>query len=214
MTDNTYTPRPGTKVAQATQAMLDGPMPTVALGAVMDCPPGNVSAFLKPALENGFIIKLKDESGLLHFSLKGMVVDERFTPFDSGGGGTSPNALGKPLTEAPLVRSVKSPAVGPSAAAIAFANPFAKFRSSTAAPRETYDELKERLKRPAGAKPAAEASPPPASPLTQDPAVEKFVAGMFSNGDLQIAVGDKNITLCLDHTRQLRTFLDKIKEIS
>lgn len=214
MADKIYIPRLGSKVALAIDAMRDGPKSRDEVAKLFGCEPRDLHAFLNDPLKNGLLIKLKDQDGLLHFGVKGTVFDERFTPYESGGKGTSTNARGKPLTEAPLVRSVKSPSVGPSAAAIAFANPFAKIRSSTAAPHETYDELKERLKRPAGAKPAAEASPPAPPPLTQDPAVEKFVAGLFSNGELKIEVGDKNITLSLDHTRQLLTFLEKIKEFS
>jgi hypothetical protein len=118
-----YTPRPGSKVALATAALLDGPMTTAQLGKAMECDGNAVDAMLSAARKNGFVIKLKDETGLLHFGLGGMVVDERFTPYERDGGGTSRNALGRPLTDAPLRRSVSSPEM-PSAHAIAFANVF------------------------------------------------------------------------------------------
>lgn len=127
-----YTPRPGSKVAAAFAALLDGPQPSAALATAMGCTSKNVTTMLRPATEHAALLLLKDETGLRHYALAGMPVDERF------------KADNRSLTEAPLVRRVTRHAP-PSAAALAAANPFRRgnwpavqdsTESSTPAPQE------------------------------------------------------------------------------
>lgn len=77
----TYKPRPGSSSSKAVQALLDGPMPAKALGNVMGVPPENVNANLNGAINGHVIVKVQDESGLLHYALPGMELDDRFKPY-------------------------------------------------------------------------------------------------------------------------------------
>jgi hypothetical protein len=119
-----YTPRVGSKVAMAYQALIDGPMTVAQLAIAMSLPPNNVHNTLKPALSHEGLVRLRDETGLAYFSLAGMPVDERFSRI-AHEYGTSANARGRPLADKPTVRHVTSHE-SPSAAALAAANPFRK----------------------------------------------------------------------------------------
>ena len=78
MASSTYTPRPGSKVALAVAALLDGPMNCQQLASAMGSKPNSVHAMLSVAQANNVVNVAKDESGLAHFYLVGMPIDERF----------------------------------------------------------------------------------------------------------------------------------------
>lgn len=73
-----YSPRPGSKVAMAISAMLNGPMTAQELGKVVQRASTAVNALLLRALAHSAIIKIKDKTGRLYFALPGTPLDERF----------------------------------------------------------------------------------------------------------------------------------------
>lgn len=89
---NAYTPRPGTKVATATEALKNGPMTTSQLSKLLDVPSGNVGANLQTAIAAGFIIRLKDESELLHFALASKDIPDGFAACDGSTGSKTETA--------------------------------------------------------------------------------------------------------------------------
>lgn len=188
MKEATYTPRPGSKVEAAAQALRDGPMTAKDLAEAIGSEIKNLHAMLSASIEHGVIVRVKDQTGLPHYALGGTVLDERF------------DAYAGHLGVRALVRSVKSPSVSASPEALAAANPF---RSRVAVAHKAGAEhepvkpkeksLMEKLLH--------------ARAVSQE---KRLVAGLFNNGELMISTGAESIRLNQGQTRELFDYLDKI----
>lgn len=213
MKEKSYEPRPGTKVALAVAAMLDGPMTVQDLAKAMSCPTGDVGAQLFAAVKNGFLVRVIDETRIRHYALANMPLDERFTKT----GETEEPAKSKPnghqgafpsnpfpvsnlaAPGAPKTVKVPSPASHSSGGAL----------EGTAKVTVTNSGSDGRSR---GAVEAAVALAVLRKPPPEIPPTPKFVAGFFSNGELTINVDDHQLTLSKDNIIELRTFLKTIQE--
>lgn len=205
MNTTTYTPRPGTKVALVADALSEGPMNTAQIGELLKMDPSGLNALLAIPLDREFFIKVKDAAGLLHYALGGTVLSERFTALPSFlNVGPADRHRGPELADAPVVKRVAAPSVTPSASAMAFAHPFRRSAAS-----EQPEAVSTDAAEPATA--AEQTAKAPAAPAT--PAEKSLVAGLFSNGELEIAVGNQSLRLSASHTRELFDYLDKITDM-
>ncbi|WP_136414780.1 hypothetical protein [Herbaspirillum sp. ST 5-3] len=199
MNSENYTPRAGSKVEAATQALNDGPMTTAQLASAIGMAKCDLPATLSAAIDHGVIRRVKDETGLMHYALCGQVLDGRFT--DAGG---------RTMPDTQMVRSVTKPSVNASAEALGAANLFGARGGIFPA-----NPLTARPKEPVARKPRAmakvETSPVASEPPAQQE--EKLVAGLFNTGELMISAGEKSIRLSQQHTRELFEYLDKITDM-
>lgn len=196
-----YTPRPGTKTAEAYGLLLDGPQSAAYIASAIGIAPNNVMNVLNSAIDHGQIIKLRDETNLLHYALAGMPVDERFSAF-GGGNGESSNTRGKPLTDAPLVRKVSNPKP-PVLTAFDAADPFGLLARQQA-------QEKSNASQPAiiPASKTVETLPLPKSETTPT----AFSAAIFSTGEMLIRFDGQTVNLSPDHALQLRKFINRFQE--
>ncbi|MES2126683.1 MAG: hypothetical protein V4463_05370 [Pseudomonadota bacterium] len=205
MSKSSYTPQPGSKISAAIQALLDGPMTAIALGNVMTAPANSVPQMLVKPIKEGMIIKLQDKTGLLHFSLPGMAVDESFTAWTSVE--RAPKAPKPPPRAAEAAAPFKVDAADPfglvaARAGVAKRSPEGAAASVFSAP--TADQVKHFANRA----PVPKTPPPTSDPFTTSP----FVAALFSTGDLLIQVGEASVRLSREHQEQLQQYVSRFKE--
>jgi hypothetical protein len=205
-----FSPRPGSKVSLAVQALLDGPMNTEALAGVMDSPSNSVRGMLSIPVERGLLVKVQDSTGMLHYALTGMSIDEQFVPYK----GRAPGEAKLPLS--PVLYPQAKTNVNP-------ADPFGLLARSkapadvgvrpAAALSVVKDEARSEIqeeKMPAPREPVippAAAPAPAAAPITLAPAAGSFEAAAFLSGDLVITVDGVSVRLTPAHQLQLDGFL-------
>lgn len=188
-----YSPRPGSKISVAIQALLDGPMSSDALSNAMRSPSNSISQMLKAPVEHGLIVKVQDNTGLLHYACAGMPIDDKFIPY-MGCTGAALDGRAVPL------RAVVNPA-----------DPFglvAKQATQRPAARESRSASATstpHAHRAANVKPL----PPAAAPSNDE---VPFVAALFSTGELMIKVGEDMVMLSRSHQVQLRQYVARFEE--
>lgn len=236
MKEQSYAPRPGTKVALAVSAMLGGPMTIQDLGKAMNCPPKDVNAMLFVALKNGYMVRVKDETGLLHYALGSMPIDERFTKIGETDKAEEPAKArqnwnqGKfpsnpfpvsgefvPSTPPKQIVKVIAHGGGPNGAGkSAGQEPIVGAGGGSTTPvAAPQPDIKVLTTYPAGGGGKSEPatiSASPSQPTIANPPMCGFIAGWFSNGKLLINADGESITLSEDYTARLRTFLKTIPE--
>jgi len=196
--NDVYTPRPGSKVSLAIQALLDGPMTSEGLAAVMSSPTNSVRGMLYAPVERGLLLRVQDATGLLHYALAGMAIDEQFTPYQ----GREPSEVRKPVS--PILYPQARMNVDP-------ADPFglvAKKSEQPAVPAPAAAPVLTLAPKPKEEAPVPEpvAAPIPlAAPVT----CNLFEAAVFSSGDLLISVGIVSVRLTPEHQRQLNDFMSR-----
>ncbi|MFZ3286231.1 MAG: hypothetical protein WA191_05230 [Telluria sp.] len=188
-----YSPRPGSKISAAIQALLDGPMPTDALANAMRSPSNSISQMLKAPMEHGLIVKVQDNTGLLHYACAGMSLDDKFMPYAGRAGTMSPETVVPP-------RAAVNPA-DPFGLVAKQATQRPAARKSRSAPATSTPQAH----RAANVKPL----PPAAVPSNEE---VPFVAALFSTGDLMIKVGEDTVMLSRSHQVQLRQYVARFEE--
>lgn len=190
---NTYKPRSGSAGVKAIQALLDGPMSSKELGPAIGVPPEDVNANLAAAVKGHAIGKVQDENGVLHFALPGMEIDDKFKPY-IGRRANDPNPD----------------------------DPFGLVAQAAAARQARINggsQLGQAARNESSAPQAAKPATAPAAPAEKTGAplrtgllaeTDDFVAGLMSNGELQIAAGNDRITLSSANTGRLVGYLEKV----
>lgn len=182
-----YKPRSGSTAARAIQALYDGPLASKELGLAIDVPPESVNANLGPALNGKAIVKIVDETGLLHFALPGMELDDRFKPY-------VPRPVVNVNDPFNLVAKSKEERLA------------SRARAGTAQAIEPAGGASYKhaptFGKPRGNK-SKENVPPSAD-------ADDFVAGLMSNGQLSISSGGERITLSKPNTVRLVGYLEKV----
>lgn len=177
-------------------AMRNGPMTAQQLGKVVQRASTAVNALLLRALAHAAIIKIKDQTGRLYFSLPGTPLDERFvaistndTPaFQQVGNGNAfvedqtptPPPKGKTLT---LISSNTHASIG---------------ELHNVENKQTCNETRREINH-------LEPSPSYSAPV---------IAGLFSDGELTIAVNGECLRLNTVQRQQLYTYLHKIRYLT
>jgi hypothetical protein len=202
MTNDVYTPRPGTKAGRGITAMENGPMSTVQLGQAMDVPPGNVSANLNGALNAGFVVRRKDSTGLLHFALASQNVEEGFTKIEPSVRNTDTSEdESKFNPNDPFGLVAKSRVTG----------------ASTAIQKDAPPQARTEVAKPA-ARPAIAAKPQKAASAArsvQDDVLSSMSVGgvqiiQWRTGNLVVSANDNTVDLHPDQARALRAFVGLI----
>lgn len=188
-----YEPKAGTKAETALQA-LDGPMTSAQLAAVLGVHVKGVEANLATPLKRGAIIRVWDETGKLHFHRADSVLPDRFSISKGDMPSVQPSNI--PPGEIPQLKTYNP------------ADPFGLVaKSSQLAQSVLAQSIGAAAPEPKEEKPQPIAAPMPKAMPTVS---EHFVAGLFSNGELQITVGERTLTLSAAHTRELFDYLDKV----
>jgi hypothetical protein len=175
-----YTPRENSKVTAALQALADGPMTASALANLMTCAPNNVGARLRQAIESDMVVRLQDNTGLLHYALSEPATVEGFSRYHGAVDGSP--APRRPLNPADPFGLVANKA-GPDA-----------FSRRESPPAKARDK---------SASPLAVAHTPSAALRPH------FDAAMHLSGELSITVGETTVWLDREHQLQLSVFTSK-----
>jgi hypothetical protein len=200
MTDQVYTPRTGTKAATAAEALKNGPMNCTELGQLLDVPAGSVGAHLKRAIEEQFIVRVKDSSGLLHFALASNTPDDDFDPEQAQQ--QAPADGFNPADPFGLVARSRSPS-----------NAAASVRISAQAPAGVAPPQQRTEPAKVSPRPAAKAKPAKTpTARAQDDVVSSMSVGgiqliLWRAGNLVISANDNTVDLQPDQARALRAFV-------
>lgn len=191
-----YSPRPGSKVAMAISAMLNGPMTAQELGKVVQRASTAVNALLLRALAHAAIIKIKDKTGRLYFALPDTPLDERFvvvstneaTVFQKVGNG---NTLINDQTSAIPSRGKALILISSNTHALV-----GELRDTKN--EHTYNETHHETEHLS----------------TNSSYSAPVIAGLFSDGELTIAVNGECLRLNTMQRQQLYTYLHKIRYLA
>lgn len=74
-----YSPRPGSKIAEAIDAVRNGPMTPRELAKVLQRDSSAINTLLLRALTHAAIIKVKDQRGRLYFAAPDTILDRQFS---------------------------------------------------------------------------------------------------------------------------------------
>lgn len=179
-----YIPRHGSKAALAMDALRRGPMTTRQLSNVMQCAQVSVGKLLSRALKDMAIIRTRSELGHLYFSLPGMPSDT-YRPDVSQGQKTRLSSGQNVNTDA----GKRFPSSAHKSLVLISSNVHA---------------LTDRRCR------TASATSDQSSVIAPAP----MIAGLFSDGELTIAVAGECVRLDTAQRRQLYAYLHKIRDLT
>ncbi len=183
-----YFPRPGSKVAEAIEALSNGPMTPKELAHVLQRDSSAINTLLLRALTHEAIIKVKDKRGRLYFATPNATLPEEFTPLHTGKSTlVNANTPSKQNILQLIASTGKAPAL----------------ISSNARPTHVQ-EHDERLILD------EHTSPEPPSP-PNDSKSAPVIAGLFSDGELTISIGGECLQLDTSQRQQLYAYLHKIR---
>lgn len=183
-----YFPRPGSKVAEAIEALSNGPMTPRELAHVLQRDSSAINTLLLRALTHEAIIKVKDKRGRLYFATPNATLHEEFTPAHPRKSTiVNANTPSKQNILQLIASSGKTPTLISS--------------NARATHAQEHDE---------GLIPDEHTSPEPPSPPIDSKSVP-VIAGLFSDGELTISIGGECLQLDTSQRQQLYAYLHKIR---
>jgi predicted transcriptional regulator len=186
-----YSPRPGSKIAAAIDAVRNGPMTPRELAKVLQRDSSAINTLLLRALTHAAIIKVKDPRGRLYFATPDTVLDQQYT------------VVGKDETEAAENHTqVKQNIIRLQVAATGKHSTLISSNVHTiASPHSDTSHAPDANDRQDEALPA----------INNNSASPPVVAGLFSDGELTISIGGECLQLDTAQRQQLYTYLHKIR---
>ena len=183
-----YTPHPESKIAKAITAMGAGPMTATTLGKLLSSKANNIGQMLRHAIESDLVVRLQDESGLLHYGIPEQLPVAGFSTYH----GPSDSAPKRPTTVDPMDPfGLAARKAGADAFASRVEMPPAKAeRTENAIARAPY------ARREKGCK-------------ISNAVQQNFEAALISTGHLSITVGSTTVRLTPEHQRMLAEFTSK-----
>ena len=181
-----YSPRPGSKVAEAIDALGNGPMTPKELAHVLQRDSSAINTLLLRALTHEAIIKVKDRRGRLYFATPDTILDEQFVPTPQGESGIADSdTSSKPnILQLQRASAEKTPALISS-------NVYSMSGHENGTPSSI-----EHIEFPSL---SFESKSPP------------VIAGLFSDGELTISIGGECLQLDTAQRQQLYAYLHKIR---
>ncbi|MNK04379.1 hypothetical protein D3C87_222410 [compost metagenome] len=183
-----YSPRPGSKIAQAIDAVRKAPLTPRELAEVLQRDSSAINTLLLRALTHGAIIKVKDRRGRLYFAAPDTVLDQQFTIV----GQDASTMTDSVAPSKQNILRLQIAANGKAATLISSnVHPISEQNGDDTAPPSTGHE---------------EAVPTPVN-STSAP----VIAGLFSDGELTISIGGECLQLDTAQRQQLYAYLHKIR---
>lgn len=183
-----YLPRPGSKVAEAIEALSNGPMTPRELAQVLQRDSSAINTLLLRALTHQAIIKVKDKRGRLYFAIPNATLHEQFTPAHAG---TSTPINADTPSKQNILQLIASTGKTPSL--------ISSNVRSIHGPEHSESLISNEQTSPESPSPSIDANSAP------------VIAGLFSDGELTISIGGECLQLDTSQRQQLYAYLHKIR---
>ncbi|MFC7287852.1 hypothetical protein ACFQPC_07380 [Herminiimonas glaciei] len=184
-----YSPRPGSKIAEAIDAIRNGPMTPRELAKVLQRDSSAINTLLLRALTHAAIIKVKDQRGRLYFAAPDTVLDRQFTVVSKD---DSEITVANSRSKQNILR-LQHTQTGEGATLI----------SSNVHPITGHEH---------GGRYTPDHSDTEAvAPIPVNSTSTPVIAGLFSDGELTISIGGECLQLDTAQRQQLYAYLHKIR---
>lgn len=183
-----YTPRPGSKVAEAINVLSNGPMTPKELAQALQRESSAINTLLLRALTHEAIAKVKDKRGRLYFALPDAILDDQFIAAHA----TTPVM---PDTDTPVPANILPLQIAASSRAPSLIS--SNVHAINSHEHEKY--------------PIAHDENLIAVPLAGNATSHPVIAGLFSDGELTISIGGECLQLDTAQRQQLYAYLHKIR---
>lgn len=181
-----YSPRTGSKVAEAIDALSNGPLTPKELAHALQRDSSAINTLLLRALTHGAIVKVKNRRGRIYFATPDTVLDEQFIA-------THRNESGIADTDTAPKQNIHQLQIAASEKAATLVS--SNVRSMTAHENSPAPST-EHIDVPS---PSFDSKSPP------------VIAGLFSDGELTISIGGECLQLDTSQRQQLYAYLHKIR---
>lgn len=182
-----YSPRPGSKIAEAIDAVRKAPLTPRELAQVLQRDSSAINTLLLRALTHSAIIKVKDQRGRLYFAAPDTILDHQFTAVSKNETGIAGTASKQNILR------LQSTSNGKAATLI----------SSNVHPISGHENGERHVPEHSD---TDEAPPAPFNTMSAP-----VIAGLFSDGELTISIGGECLQLDTAQRQQLYSYLHKIR---